>query len=105
MLSPEAQKAIQAGIGRQMFREGGMAHGPHLSSDGVTIVIPAEAYNPQAAAFWKAQGFRWHPHWKTWERDTRTPANGKRYTAAAWLKAARRKYREFWPNWELERVG
>jgi hypothetical protein len=86
---------------RQAVREAFWDLGPHLAEDGHTLVIPSP-YKPEAVAFWKAQGFQWRPEWKTWERDTRSPKAGRRYTAAAWVKAARRKYAEFWPLWAAE---
>lgn len=104
-LSPRAEKARQDAAIRQRAAQARMDRGPHLADGGLTLVIPSEVYHPAAAAFWKAQGFRWCAEWKTWERDTRTPSQGKRYTAAAWLKAARRKYAEFWPDWKGTEVA
>ena len=103
--SPRAEKAQRDAAVRQKAREARMDRGPHLANDGVTLVIPSQVYNKEAAAFWKAQGFRWCAEWKTWERDTRTPSQDKRYTAAAWLEAAQRKYAEFWPEWQGTEVA
>ena len=100
MLSIEAEKAQQEAASRHRLREARMDAGPILADDGVTLIIPSEAYNPKAAAFWRSEGFRWHPEHSTWERDTRRPRGGKRFSPQAWLRAARQQYAEFWPDWE-----
>jgi len=71
-----------------------MRPGPRL--DGHLIIVPSEWYQPEAAAFWKSQGFYWTSN--QWQRDVRKRAsNGAIYTPAAWLQAARNKFYEFWP--------
>ena len=39
--------------------------------------------NVRATLFWKTHGFEWRPKTATWQRDTRRPLRGKRYTPAA----------------------
>jgi hypothetical protein len=93
------EKNIQDSAGEQRYRDALMARGPHLADDGVTLVVPSHVYHPDAAAFWRAQGFRWDRDYRTWERDTRKPLRGRRYPVEVWLSRARAKYKEFWPLW------
>jgi len=74
-----------------------MAAGPQLHGD--TLVIPSVWYNPDAAALWSAQGFRYSPALRGWLRDLRKPAgDGKMYEPEAWLKAAQRRFYELYPE-------
>ena len=72
-----------------------MAEGPHLAADGHTLIVPSEWYNEAAATFWSQHGFHWNG--STWERDTRLPLTGKRYTAEVWLESTRKQFYQFWP--------
>ena len=91
-------------IARQAYHERTQAQtrkmtaGPHLDDDGHTLVVPSEWYSRDAALFWKSHGFEWRPKTATWQRDTRKPLRGKRYTPQAWLTAARRRFYRFWPR-------
>jgi len=60
--------------------------------------------NVRATLFWKTHGFEWRPKTATWQRDTRRPLRGKRYTPAAWLQSTRRRFYRFWPTL-LKRCG
>lgn len=73
-----------------------MATGPRLDADGYTLIVPSEWYNKAAATFWQQHGF--HYDGSTWQRDTRLPLTGKRYTAETWLESTRRQFYRFWPN-------
>ena len=75
-----------------------MTAGPFLDDDGHTLVVPSEWYHEDAARFWKSHGFEWRPKTATWQRDTRRPLRGKRYTPAAWLESTRRRFYRFWPT-------
>jgi len=101
-LSPEAEKASERSAGRtayyrQLYADQleKMRPGPRL--DGHLIIVPSEWYQPEAATFWKSQGFYWTSG--QWQRDVRRRAsNGAIYTPAAWLTAARNKFFQFWPG-------
>lgn len=74
-----------------------MERGPCFADDGLTLIIPSDWYNKEAARFWKSVGFHYQGDDGTyWTRDTRQPHHGKVFTPAAWLESARRKYAEFW---------
>lgn len=104
-LSPEAEKARQRAAGIYDSIVANAQAGPWLEADddgnpAVMLVVPSALYKPEAAAFWRKMGFRYNGTWKEWQRDTRRPLRGRRYSAQAWLEAARRKYFEFFPNLE-----
>lgn len=75
-----------------------MVTGPYLFPDGHTLIVPSEWYNEDAAALWSQFGFHWNNGSSTWERDTRLPLSGKRYTTEVWVKSTREKFFEFWPT-------
>jgi len=91
----QSARKSQAELEREAAR---MRRGPHLAGDGHTLIVPSDWYQKQAAAFWKAHGFRWHGEDKTWRRDTRRPYNGARYSPSAWLESARREFYRFQPK-------
>lgn len=74
-----------------------MTTGPHLDADGHTLIIPSTWYNKAAATFWRQYGFQFDKEAATWERDTRLPLAGKRYSTEVWVESTRRRFYEFWP--------
>ncbi len=108
--SLRAQKNHEQGRARARARaarlkreEDTMRAGPHL--DGHTLIVPSCWYQVEAAAFWKAHGFRFDRDNRRWTRDTRRPHEGKRYSAQAWLESTRREFYKFWPKLEEETKG
>ncbi|MEA3376015.1 MAG: hypothetical protein U9R72_07440 [Chloroflexota bacterium] len=107
ILSPEAQKAVDASHSRWRLhharrerQKARMQPGPYQRQS--TIVIPSEWYNQDAADFWKSIGAVWcpgHPDGQAWVLNwTLHTYNGRFWTAEQWLKAIRRKYYSFWPS-------
>lgn len=93
--SRSAQQAYSEHAEKQQHT---MVTGPRLDADGHTLIVPSQWYNQAAAVLWSQFGFHWNNGSATWERDTRLPLSGKRYTTSTWLTSTRKQFYQFWPT-------
>lgn len=93
-----SRSSHQAYVEHAEKQQHAMVTGPHLNADGYTLIVPSQWYNAAAAVLWSQFGFHWNNDGATWERDTRLPLSGKRYTTDTWLTSTRKQFYQFWPT-------